>query len=162
TAQTGTGFAASSATGTHAGTAPPSSRAGLLAIVALFVVVLVGGGVVAFLKLGKGSSTASASSLVVSATAASASSQHAEPEADGPRTVHVTIEPKDAQVKVDGNAAIASDGTLEFKGALGTVHAITVSQGGRETTVPVVIASGGAVPDRVTLGAAPAASVSVA
>jgi len=75
----------------------------------------------------------------------------APPAPDPTRTVHIVIAPADAAIDVDGTKVTAKDGTLDLHGAVGSVHHVTVEQGGRSTSADVVIAATGPVPARVEL-----------
>jgi serine/threonine-protein kinase len=70
---------------------------------------------------------------------------------DPNRTVEVSIAPADATIEIDGKAAIAHDGKLELRGAVGSVYHVRVEQAGRSTTSDVVIAESGPVPPRIEL-----------
>jgi serine/threonine-protein kinase len=69
--------------------------------------------------------------------------------------VQVTIAaPADAKVDVDGSAVAVRAGKVEIEGALGSVHRVRVSAGGRETTTEVILADSGPSPARVALAPA--------
>jgi serine/threonine protein kinase len=79
------------------------------------------------------------------------------PSASAPatRVVQVTIgAPADAKVDVDGSAVAVRAGKVEIEGALGSVHRVRVSAGGRETTTEVILADSGPSPARVALAPA--------
>jgi eukaryotic-like serine/threonine-protein kinase len=71
------------------------------------------------------------------------------------RTVRVSILPAGASVDIDGVKAVVTDGSVELHGLPGSVHAIKVSLANRETNEAVVVTEGGALPNKIDLGAAP-------
>ncbi len=73
------------------------------------------------------------------------------------RTVGVNIEPADAHVTVNGQAAPLRNGMITIKGTLGSSHVVGVTAGNRTETTNVTIAEQGASPNRVTI--APIASM---
>ena len=90
-------------------------------------------------------------------TAASAASVAPAPDLK-PRSVTVVILPPTATVEVEGNAAPLTEGILEITGAVGSVHKVRVAAGGTEKLVRVVVSESGAVPPKIDLEIAPAAS----
>jgi serine/threonine-protein kinase len=73
------------------------------------------------------------------------------------RTVQLVVEPKDAKVEVDGVAAIATDGIVDIKGTLGSVHNVHLAKGASEDTGQVVVTDSGASPPKIELVVAAAA-----
>jgi serine/threonine-protein kinase len=74
------------------------------------------------------------------------------------RTVKVAILPPTASVEIDGAKAVVADGGIELRGLPGSVHAIKVASGNRETSEVVVVTEGGALPPKVELAAKTAAA----
>jgi serine/threonine-protein kinase len=98
-----------------------------------------------------GSMTEPSTAPVAAPPAPSASAASAPPT----RVVQVTIAaPADAKVDVDGSAVAVRAGKVEIEGALGSVHRVRVSAGGRETTTEVILADSGPSPARVALAPA--------
>ena len=72
-----------------------------------------------------------------------------------PRSVKMVVIPADATVEVDGVAAPVTNGVVEIKGPLGSLHTVRIAAGGAETTGDVAITENGASPPKMEL--APAA-----
>jgi serine/threonine-protein kinase len=98
---------------------------------------------------------ASAGSMTEPSTAPVAAPPAPSASAPPTRVVQVTIAaPADAKVDVDGSAVAVRAGKVEIEGALGSVHRVRVSAGGRETTTEVILADSGPSPARVALAPA--------
>jgi hypothetical protein len=69
------------------------------------------------------------------------------------RAVHVAIDPPDAEVSVDGRAALLKDAVLTIEGTLGSSHVVRVSALGQTETKDVIVTEQGAVPERVAVTA---------
>src|SRR3569623_1210260 len=128
-------------------TSPP--RAKRRWIVPVVLALVAGAGAVAFVAT-RGSDTEAPKAAVAAPPPAPAPAP--APQAPDPtRTVEIAIAPADAAIDVDGAKVTAKDGTVELHGAVGSVHHVTVEQGGRSTSADVVIAATGPVPTRVEL-----------
>jgi serine/threonine protein kinase len=68
-----------------------------------------------------------------------------------PRAVKLFVLPKDAKVEVEGTPVEASDGLLELKGNLGSVHKVRVTAGGETKLVEVAITDNGPVPPKIEI-----------
>ncbi len=68
-----------------------------------------------------------------------------------PRRVVVVIQPKDAQVEIEGEKATAKNGLLEITGTLGSVHRVRVFRGTHEVTTDVIVTEYGAKPPNIEL-----------
>jgi serine/threonine-protein kinase len=80
------------------------------------------------------------------ATAAPTSAATADAK---PRMVKLVILPAEATVEVDGEKTPISDGTIEIKGLVGSVHKVHVTTSDGETTRDVVVSESGAIPPKV-------------
>ncbi len=81
---------------------------------------------------------------------ASATLASAEPKRE-PQTRSFTIEagPPDARISVDDQPVQARDGTVSIEGALGSIHEVRITRGGKTFTQQVVLTVQGPVPARV-------------
>ncbi len=70
-----------------------------------------------------------------------------------PRAVKLFVLPKEAKVEVEGTPAELSDGLLELKGQLGSVHKVRVSLGTETKLVEVAITENGPVPAKIEVEA---------
>ncbi|MEO8800135.1 MAG: serine/threonine-protein kinase [Polyangiaceae bacterium] len=75
-----------------------------------------------------------------------------------PKLAHLTVSPAGATAEVDGKLVNASAGDVEIDGAVGSVHHVKLSSGGREISADVVIAESGVVPSHLEVPALAAAS----
>ena len=57
--------------------------------------------------------------------------------------------PPDARIDLDGKPVEARDGGIEIGGAVGSVHAVRVTAGGRESKTDVTLTTSGPVPPRI-------------
>jgi hypothetical protein len=67
------------------------------------------------------------------------------------RTVHVTVEPADALVEVDGVPVTVTDGKVEISGDLGGAYALHVSKGGNDKWQTILIKDTGPIPSSVSV-----------
>ncbi len=75
--------------------------------------------------------------------------------AENERKVTVVILPADASVEVAGKPVTVTDGVIELRGALGSLHRVVLTKGAQKAKVEVVIAEAGAMPPKVELPAIP-------
>ena len=75
-----------------------------------------------------------------------------------PKIAHLTVSPPDATAEVDGKVVIASAGDVEIDGAVGSVHHVKLSSGGRDISADIVIAESGALPSHLDVPAVIAVS----
>jgi serine/threonine protein kinase len=75
------------------------------------------------------------------------------------RTVRLVVIPADATVEVEGAAVTPTDGLVEIRGALGSVHAVHVKAGDAETSTSVVVTEDGALPPKIELHPTPVKTV---
>lgn len=67
------------------------------------------------------------------------------------RSVKVVIIPDDAAVEIEGAPASVTDGLVEIRGALGSVHKVRVGTGDSAVTRDVVVTENGAIPPKIEL-----------
>ena len=70
------------------------------------------------------------------------------------KAVALAIVPADATVDIDGVGVRVENGVVLLTGTIGSTHAVSVTAGGRHTTVQVAVTEGGSIPARVELQAA--------
>jgi hypothetical protein len=156
-ASSGNGFVAGTTTGTGATTGglPPKSSAAKILVPVALALLMVGGGLIVAVAKMKGHDSEKPPITATPPTATSAA------PVDTDRVVDVAITPADATVEVDHAPATVHDGKVSIKGALGSVHSVHVTSGGREKKADVVISAGGAAPSSVDVPPpAPSASTS--
>ena len=148
---TGTGTAGRMSTLTHGATSMGGDSTGPTVVPdkknwRIAVVGLVAGGVAAGVYFGLARPPASP------ADGADGRPSGTQVAADNrPRAVKVFVLPKDAKVEVEGAAVELSDGLLEIKGTLGTVHKVRVSAGGESKLVEVAITDNGPSPAKIEI-----------
>lgn len=69
------------------------------------------------------------------------------------KSVHVVIEPSDAEVFLDGQTTALKDGALTIEGALGSKHEVRVVARGQTDIKKVIITEQGAEPERIVVSA---------
>lgn len=65
------------------------------------------------------------------------------------KEVKLTVSPLNANVEIDGRPMNVTNGTVQIKGAIGTVHYVRAFVGTNESRAQVVISVDGAVPSRI-------------
>src|SRR6185369_11255818 len=74
------------------------------------------------------------------------------------RRSRLRIEPGDAAVEIDGQAARPIDGFVEIAGPPGSIHKVRLTKGTADVTTEAVVAEDGVRPQKVSLDAAPSAT----
>lgn len=119
----------------------PPQRPVMFAVVLAFALL---GGLGAFLIFGKTSALKESDKL-----AATSASSALVPT----KSVHVVIEPSDAEVFLDGRAAALKDGALTIEGAPGSKHEVRLVARGQTDIKKVIITEQGAEPERIVMTA---------
>jgi len=135
-----------------------TSKRALGVMLAMAVVVVVGGGGTVFALKGRGVSKASV--LIAASRSAPASPALPEPATPAssarPSPVHVVkvsvLAPPDAIAELDGTPAPVRGGAVEISGAPGSLHKLRLSLGDSSNVTDVtILESGAALPSTVTL-----------
>jgi serine/threonine-protein kinase len=74
------------------------------------------------------------------------------------RTVRLAVVPALAKAEVEGAPVEVKGGVIELRGLLGSTHRVLLRHNGKQLTREVAITEGGALPDKLELGAAPVRS----
>lgn len=69
------------------------------------------------------------------------------------KSVQVKVDPRDAEVSVDGRVAVLRDAVLTIEGTLGSTHEVKITALGRTETKSVIVTEHGAVPERIEVTA---------
>ncbi len=135
---------------------PAKSSAVVYAMVAAGLMALIGlaGIGAAMMKKQQTSSGGTTTSTASTGTTAAGDPSAGNTTGSGPatgaeRTVALAVSPPNATVEVDGVKREVVGGVVELKGPLGGVISVRVSANGTDTTQPVAITEGGAIPPRI-------------
>ena len=146
-------------------TTKPGSKSTAPLLLVAGVVLAAGGGAAYWgllqRQVGDAQSLASASTLVTPETTPSVptatpsavptAAQSAAPAAE--RTVELAVGPRGVVVQVDGTPVETKNGVIALRGTLGSTRKVLLRLGEQQLTRDVAITEGGALPDKLELGA---------